>query len=209
MMVASMPQSGFLNLLKNAFPGIRRLSSEQAAAVERHYCLLLKWNKVINLVSSTTLDNAAERHYAESFVLAAHMPEGVLTVADAGSGAGFPGFPLAVMYPEVVVTLVESDQRKAAFLREACGDLSNVRVVTARFETIRECYAGVVSRAVRPSQVLRWALAHAAHIGLLVGADQALELSGHPRLTEVRRGAISAGGSSCWFWGAVSRGTSQ
>ena len=127
------------------------VSDEQIAKLEAHYELMLKWNRTINLTRVTEMASAARKHYAESIFLAKHLPVGL--IADIGSGAGFPGIPVAIVRPELSVTLVESDQRKAVFLREAAANLSNVNVQTSRAERLTASFDGLISRAVRPEEV--------------------------------------------------------
>jgi len=122
------------------------LSDEQAAALEAHYELLCRWNKVLNLTRVEKLEEAVERHYCESLCLAERLSAG--SVADVGSGAGFPGLVVAIARPECSVTLIESHQRKAVFLREASRGLRNVSVAAKRAEEVRERFDWVVSRAV-------------------------------------------------------------
>jgi 16S rRNA (guanine527-N7)-methyltransferase len=131
---------------------LRRCASvtdSQAAQLEAHYELLLRWNKVLNLTRIERIEEAVERHYCESLILAHAIP-GVpgLRIADLGSGAGFPGFPLAVVRPDCHVALIESHQRKAVFLREASRAIPNIRVIAARAEDVRELFDWIVSRAV-------------------------------------------------------------
>jgi 16S rRNA (guanine527-N7)-methyltransferase len=127
------------------------VSDEQIVKLEAHYELMLKWNRTINLTSVTEMASAVRKHYAESIFLAKHLPTG--RYADVGSGAGFPGIPAAIVRPDLSVTLVESDQRKAVFLREAAANLANVNVLAARAEGLDSTFDGLVSRAVRPEQV--------------------------------------------------------
>lgn len=108
------------------------LSSGQVSALEGHKALLLKWNRIVSLVSPGDLEVLVERHYGESLFLAGLLPRGPLRVVDVGSGGGFPGVPLAVARPDCHVTLVDSNHRKAAFLREATRGWENVEVVRAR-----------------------------------------------------------------------------
>jgi 16S rRNA (guanine(527)-N(7))-methyltransferase RsmG len=124
----------------------------------------------MNLTRIEALEEAVGLHYCESLFLGKALPAGSLRIADIGSGAGFPGFPIAVLRPECTVDLVESHQRKAVFLREACGELGNVRVIAERAETIRGGYDWMVSRAVRPSEVLALRLAPQAAV-LMSAAD--------------------------------------
>jgi 16S rRNA (guanine527-N7)-methyltransferase len=116
--------------------------------LEEHYQLLRRWNKVLNLTSIDNYEEAVERHYGESLFLGQHLPPGHLTIADIGSGAGFPGIPVAVLRPDCTVTLIEAHQRKAVFLREATRKLPNIRILAKRVEDVTESFAWVVSRAV-------------------------------------------------------------
>lgn len=94
--------------------GVSRETLDRLAAYE---ALLRKWNPAINLVARSTLDDVWERHFADSAQLFALLPAGTQVLVDLGSGAGFPGLVLAILgVPEV--HLIESDGRKAAFLRE-------------------------------------------------------------------------------------------
>jgi 16S rRNA (guanine527-N7)-methyltransferase len=135
----------FRELLLQRLP---ELSSEKIGLLEAHYELLIKWNKVINLTSINDLEEIVERHYAESIFLGLHLPLKPVSIADIGSGAGFPGIPVAVLRPDCMVTLIESHQRKAVFLREASRKLSNVRVLARRAEAVAERFDVAVSRAV-------------------------------------------------------------
>jgi 16S rRNA (guanine527-N7)-methyltransferase len=138
----------FRELLRRRVSGFCELSSTQLDQLERHYELMLRWNKTINLTRIEEIEEAVDRHYAESLFLGANLPPGRLTIADVGSGAGFPGIPIAISRPEVFVTLIESHQRKAAFLKEASRSLSNVTVIAQRAEDVGQKFDWVVSRAV-------------------------------------------------------------
>ena len=86
---------------------------------------------------------------------------------DIGSGAGFPGIPVAIYRPECNLDLVESHKRKAVFLREAVRELTNVRVLAQRAEALTDPYDWTISRAVRPEDVLKMNLApHVAVLGV-------------------------------------------
>jgi 16S rRNA (guanine527-N7)-methyltransferase len=142
-------------------------TSSQKLALEAHYELMLRWNAKLNLTRITDREEAWERHYKESIFLAHKLPPGPLKIADVGSGAGFPGIPIAVLRPECTVTLIESHQRKAVFLREATRGLPNVRVLAMRAEAVTETFDWIVSRAVSPKEVLK--LKFAPNIALLTG----------------------------------------
>ena len=138
----------FADLLRQRLAGVVELSPGQVEALETHYQLLLRWNRTLNLTSIKRMEEAVERHYCESLFLGAHLPQGHLRIADIGSGAGFPGFPVAVLRPDCSVTLIESHQRKAVFLREASRNLPNVRVLARRAEDVKEQFDWAISRAV-------------------------------------------------------------
>ncbi len=142
-----------------------------------HYKLLREWNRRINLTGEATLEEAVVRHYAESLFLASLVPHWVKSVVDVGSGAGFPGFPLAVRRPDVEVTLVESDQRKAAFLREASDLVRNIQVRCVRAESLHDKCAGVIGRAVRPTEIVVTARRIAAWFGILLSRNDAEALA--------------------------------
>lgn len=130
------------------------LSGSQLAHLERHYERLIHWNRALNLTRIQSLEETIRLHYCESLYLGFSLPPGVFTIADLGSGAGFPGIPIAVLRPECSVTLIESHRRKAVFLREASAGLSNTNVLEGRAEEMSERFDWVVSRAVAPREVL-------------------------------------------------------
>ena len=149
------------------------LTDEQAAVLERHYELLCKWNKVLNLTRIEKLEEAVERHYCESLFLTTWIPDVPdLRIVDIGSGPGFPGFPLAVVRPKAQVTLIESHQRKAVFLREAARGLPNVRVLAVRAEDVDERFDWVVSRAVSYADLTKPVRRFGGRVALLTGAEE-------------------------------------
>ena len=139
----------FAELLTANIQGFVSLSASQIDRLEKHFLLLQRWNQKLNLTSLTNPEEMIERHYAESLFLGAHLPNGNLSIVDIGSGAGFPGIPVAVLRPECRVTLVESHQRKCVFLREATRDLSNLTVSAERIEGVKEKFDWAISRAVK------------------------------------------------------------
>ncbi len=161
----------FRDLLFREFLPYRKLSDGQLDQLEQHHNLLLRWNQRLNL---TRIDDVLESvcfHYCESLYLGLRLPPGALRVADVGSGAGFPGIPVAILRPELQVTLIESHQRKSVFLREAVRDLRNTRVLSVRAERVGERFDWVISRAVSPKDFLAARLAPAC--ALLVAAKNA------------------------------------
>jgi 16S rRNA (guanine527-N7)-methyltransferase len=168
----------FAELLRSKLAGVCELSGAQIARLQKHYELLTRWNRVVNLTSVRTLEEAVERHYCESVFAAYHLPEGVASICDVGSGAGFPGIPIAITRPGSSVALIESHQRKAVFLREASRDLQNVRVIAKRAEDVAESFDWVVSRAVRYTDVARALKKLGRNAELLTGEVRAIDLPG-------------------------------
>ena len=113
--------------------------------------LLLKWNARTNLTAIRDPETIVTRHFGESLFLGLHLPEGTRTVLDLGSGAGFPGLPLHLLRPDLVVTLAESQGKKAAFLSEIVRVLNLKTLVHAgRAEGLvgTALFNGVTLRAV-------------------------------------------------------------
>ena len=148
------------------------LSPEQESALEAHLEMLLRWNQKLNLTSIRNREEAIQRHYCESLFLGMHLPPGAWKIADIGSGAGFPGFPVAVLRPDCQVTLIESHQRKAVFLRESSRKQPNIRVLAKRAEEVTERFDRVISRAVSYED-LAWFLQNLAPAAdLLTGGEE-------------------------------------
>jgi 16S rRNA (guanine(527)-N(7))-methyltransferase RsmG len=157
----------FKSLLVSEFSPYGTISAQQLELLEEHYHLLLRWNRNINLTRITSLRDAVRYHYCESLYLASRLPVGPLRIVDIGSGAGFPGIPVAIHRPECTVDLVESHQRKAVFLREASRKFPNIRVLAVRAEAVTDSYDWTISRAVRPEDVLKLNLSpHVAVLGV-------------------------------------------
>jgi 16S rRNA (guanine527-N7)-methyltransferase len=162
----------FADLLNQRLAGVVEVSPVQAAALEGHYQLLLRWNRTLNLTSIRKMEEAVERHYCESLFLGTHLPPRPLRIADIGSGAGFPGFPVAVLRPDCSVTLIESHQRKAVFLREASRSLPNVRVLARRAEDVEERFDWAISRAVSYEDLASFLKSLAGSVDLLTGGEE-------------------------------------
>jgi 16S rRNA (guanine527-N7)-methyltransferase len=161
----------FADLLRQRLAGVVELSPGQVEALETHYQLLLRWNRTLNLTSIKRMEEAVERHYCESLFLGIHLPQGGLRIADVGAGAGFPGFPVAVLRPDCSVTLIESHQRKAVFLREASRNLRNIRVLATRAEDVKEQFDWAISRAVSYADLASFLKNLAPNVDLLTGGE--------------------------------------
>ena len=137
--------------------------------------LVRKWTTAINLVSKATVPGIWQRHIADSAQIFQYLPPEARTWLDLGSGGGFPGIVVAIlareMAPGLRVTLVESDKRKATFLRQAAQQLQlDVAVLDKRIESIPPQDADVLSaRALSPlCDLLPYAAAHLRPAGVAV-----------------------------------------
>jgi 16S rRNA (guanine527-N7)-methyltransferase len=127
------------------------VSHETKQKLEIYHALLVKWQKAINLVSPATLADAARRHFMDSTQLLPLIPDKNTTLADLGSGAGFPGMVLAILGVKDV-HLVESDLRKSLFLREVARETDTT--ITVHNRRIEDCHipqVGIITaRALAP-----------------------------------------------------------
>lgn len=141
----------------DAFVAQSGVSRETAGRLQHYGALLEKWQARINLVGRSTLKDMWRRHFLDSTQLLEHFPAQSRRILDLGSGAGFPGLVVAAADPAYEVHLVESDQRKSVFLREAVRamGLSNVTVHAERIEALEPFPVDVItSRALAPVEDL-------------------------------------------------------
>ena len=121
-----------------------------AAPLLDYLALLLRWNRTYNLTAIRDPDAMVTRHLLDSLAMHPYVQPGAL--ADLGTGPGLPGIPLAIAKPELQVTLVESNGKKARFLREAVRQLKlgNARVAESRAEALAEpgAYTQITARAL-------------------------------------------------------------
>jgi 16S rRNA (guanine527-N7)-methyltransferase len=145
-------KSRIVELLK-PFVGPSRLSDLQLSSIQTYLDLLFRWNAKLNLTAIRDPEEIVTRHFGESLFAARQLFPTVdarENAIDVGSGAGFPGLPLKIWDPSLELTLIESNQRKATFLREVIRALrlDSVSVSAARAETV-SLRAGLVTfRAV-------------------------------------------------------------
>ena len=169
--------------------GQPELPADLAARFATYLSLLLKWNARVNLTAIRDQKGILARHFIESIICARSLPAEVKTLLDFGSGAGFPGIPVALCRPEIAVTLAESQGKKAAFLREAVRTLElNAAVFADRAERIQTPFDAVVMRSVdRMDQAVAAAADLVAPGGCLVLLSTGKEL---PHLRDVARGSF-------------------
>ena len=129
--------------------GLATLDAGLSHKFESYLSLLLRWGSKINLTAIREVDGILVRHFVESIACAQVLPAGIRSLLDFGSGAGFPGIPIALCRPEIAVTLAESQGKKAAFLNEAVRELGiQARVHGQRAETLAGGFDCVTLRAV-------------------------------------------------------------
>jgi 16S rRNA (guanine527-N7)-methyltransferase len=158
------------------------LSPTQLQHISTYIDLLLRWNARINLTAIRDPEEIVTRHFGESLFAACHLfhvgdPVGT-AVADLGSGAGFPGIPMKLWAPDISMTLIESDHKKATFLREVVRSLTltDINIQNTRAEDLLQTYEVVTLRAVeRFTEALPVAarlLAPNGRLALLIAASQ-------------------------------------
>ena len=134
----------------------QNVSRETFACLEQYVGLLHKWNKAINLVGKSTEREIWDRHIEDSLQLLPLIPKGIETAADLGSGAGLPGMVLAISRPDIHFSLIEQDQRKAAFLQETVAQigLKNTRILTKDIALVSDKFQLITARALAPLETL-------------------------------------------------------
>jgi 16S rRNA methyltransferase gidB len=177
-----------VSLILKYFPEI---TDEQKQQFEKLEQLYTEWNEKINVISRKDMDRLYEKHILHSLGIAKVMPFADGTkMLDIGTGGGFPGIPLAILFPEVSFTLIDSIGKKIKVVEavsEGLG-LKNVTAVHGRAEKLKEKFHFVVSRAVtQMPEFLRWLKGkfekeqfNEKHNGVLYlkGGDLAEELAG-------------------------------
>ena len=172
---AAAPDAALARLLEGQEVDVRQV----AAKLDAFEALLRRWNTRYNLVSRFDAARLRERHVLDSMAL---LPWWSGTLADIGSGAGFPGVPLAIARPDARVALIERSERKGIFLRQAAIDLElgNVEVVIADASRYRPpaLFDTIAVRAVAKPAVA-WDLARR-----LLGADGRVLVQSYQPLAE-------------------------
>lgn len=144
-------------------------NEETIAKFDKYRNLLLEWNDKFNLTAITDKDEIEEKHFIDSLSLDKYVDLDHKSLLDVGSGAGFPGLPLAIVHPTTQVYLLESNGKKVKFLNEMVKELNlaNVTVINARAEEYlkREYFDIVTARAVKELNILLEICFHFVKVG--------------------------------------------
>lgn len=146
-----------VDLIKKYFPDLTKTQEIQFENLENLY---REWNEKINVISRKDIDALYEKHILHSLGIVKVMPFAPGTkVLDIGTGGGFPGIPLAIMFPEAQFTLIDSIGKKITVVQAIADtlELKNVTAIHGRAEKLKEKFHFVVSRAVtQMPEFLRW-----------------------------------------------------
>jgi 16S rRNA (guanine527-N7)-methyltransferase len=177
-----------MKLLQHYFPDLSEVQIQQFSALESLY---VHWNAQINVISRKDTEHFYERHVLHSLAIAkVHSFLPGSQILDIGTGGGFPGIPLAILFPDVQFHLVDSIGKKIKVVQEVASSLGlqNVTASHARAETIKDRFDFIISRAVTQMPVfLTWVKGKSAKKNLhslkngvlyLKGGDLTEELSG-------------------------------
>ena len=176
------------------------LPTDAVPALERYAHMLVETNKVMNLTAITEPKDVASLHFLDSAALLTLADFRGKTVADVGTGAGFPGLPLRIVEPSIRLTLLDAQNKRIEFLKEVCGDIGlvDVECVHARAEEFaadrRERFDLVTSRAVAALPLLCVLCLPLVKVGgyfvAMKSVDAGAELDAAAHAIEVLGGAV-------------------
>ena len=127
------------------------LSKKQLEQLDKYYELLIEWNEKINLTRITEYEDVYLKHFYDSLTIAKVVDLSIKeTLCDVGTGAGFPGVVLKIVYPNLKITLVDSLQKRVNYLNEIVKELGleDIHAIHSRGEDFKETFDVVTARAV-------------------------------------------------------------
>ena len=203
----------FSAFVKASFPELSEVQEGQFRMMEPGY---RDWNSKINVISRKDIDSLYDHHVLHSLAIAEYLksrrPEtysqftgapGKLKVLDLGTGGGFPGIPLAILFPSVQFTLCDSVTKKTLVTREIASmlGLKNVEVVNARAESMKGSFDFVVSRAVAPlTEFFPWVKGkYSESILYLKGGEINEEISSLMTQEKMQKGSVATWQVDSWI----------
>lgn len=177
------------NILELLEPYGFETNQSMISGIRKYISLLLRWNERVSLTTVTDPAEIVKFHFGESLFALSAVPISDGRLADVGSGAGFPGLPLAMANVSLHVTLIESDTKKATFLSEAIRELNltNVSVVRGRMEELPSDPSGfdfITARAIgQHEKLLKWSadrLSDPGKVVMWLGESDSMRLAKAP-----------------------------
>jgi len=168
-----------MEIIKKYFPGLTAIQIEQFESLFTHY---IEWNQKVNLISRRDIEHLEIRHFLHSMSLAKFVDfQDGQKVLDIGTGGGFPGVMLAILFPKVQFHLVDSIAKKIRVVEDIkqTFNLDNVKASHGRVESLVDEYHFAVTRAVAPLDVLvKWTKTNIKHkLYALKGGDLKAEMN--------------------------------
>jgi len=177
-----------MEIITKYFPDLSDIQHQQFAQLKTLYS---EWNAKINVISRKDIDNIYQNHVLHSLSLAKYYPfKPYQNIADVGTGGGFPGLPLAILYPETSFTLIDSILKKLKVINNICEilNINNCSTVHSRIEDLPQSFDVIISRAVTSFPVfVEWCykkINKGENNGILYlkGGDLSIELQKYKRL---------------------------
>jgi len=179
-----------IDIIEKYFPNLTDRQKEQFAYMHELY---EEWNAQINVISRKDMEHFTERHVLHSLSIALYLKfKAGWWIADIGTGGGFPGIPLAILYPDVTFNLIDSIGKKIKVVKAVSEalELKNVNAIWGRAEQQQLQVNVVVTRAVAPlPDLVKWATpllkAQSKGIIALKGGDLSEELQGYKKRSTI------------------------